>query len=177
MTPVTEYSFALAYSQEPRGIRVVEGESQDEGHEFWNDLESIGRPRVYKPGAFLFEQGAEATGIYLIRRGNVRVFVSSRTHQKTLTEATPGTVLGLSECFSEGKHKVAAEALGCVELLFVDRRRLMLHLRGHPKACMEIVRALSEDLQCLYHMFRVARSRHDKQRVESDNGDPGSKAG
>ena len=172
MTTVTECLAGLAYSREPRGASVVEGESQAGSHEFWRELESIAHPRVYKSGSSLFDQGAEPTGIYFIRQGNVRVFVTSRARQRVLAEATPGTILGLSECFSAEKHKVSAEASSRVEVSFVDRRRLMMYLREHPTSCMQIVRFLSEDLRTLYQTFRLARSRPGSRKIKPDNTSP-----
>ena len=157
------------------GYPVAEGENQAGSQEFWRELEPIARPRVYQSGAFLFEQGAEPAGIYLIRRGKVRVFLSHRARQRTLAKATPGTLLGLSECFSTGTHKVSAEALSRVEVSFVDRRRLMLYLREHPNICMQIVRSLSEDLQTLYQTFRLARSRPGSRKGKPE--EPGPKDG
>ena len=110
-----------------------------------------------------------------MRRGKVRVFVSSRVRQSMLAEAASGTILGLSECLSADAHKVTAEALTRMEVSFVNRRRLLIYLREHPKVCMQIVRSLSEDLQALYRAFRLARSRPERRKNELDDGQYGAK--
>ena len=61
-------------------------------------LHPIESARLFLKGATLFEQGSAATGIYLVKSGEVRVLLLTGQNQAQLLEvAGPGTMLGLSE--------------------------------------------------------------------------------
>jgi CRP-like cAMP-binding protein len=61
-------------------------------------LRPIESARLFPKGATLFQQGSAATGIYLVKSGEVRVLLVTGQNQAQLVEiAGPGTMLGLSE--------------------------------------------------------------------------------
>ena len=111
----------------------------------------------------VFEQGQSAEGIYMIQKGQVRVWMPGDSEPEALVEAVgSGTMLALSEVLSDGAHKLSAQALQQTEIGFVPRETLAEFLRDHHQLCLQVVRMLSEDLHALYHKFQglnVARSR------------------
>lgn len=109
----------------------------------------------FSNGVLLFQQGAVATGVYLVATGEVRLLLSTGPGQKQLLEvAGPGTMLGLSESMSGEKYRMTAEAGEQATAVFIRREELLVFLREHSDYCMQIVRLLSEDLHGLYHKFR-----------------------
>jgi CRP-like cAMP-binding protein len=122
--------------------------------DLWTSLETIATVRRYEPESALFEQGQSASGIYMIQKGQVQVWMPDGLAQTIITTPmTPGTMLALSETISGGTHKLSARALEATEVGFVPREILMGFLREHHQVCLQVVRILSEDLHCLYHTF------------------------
>jgi CRP-like cAMP-binding protein len=140
--------------------------------DLWSSLESVTCLRRYEPGAMVFEQGQSAEGIYMIQKGQVRVWMPRDSEPEALVQAVgSGTMLALSEALSDGAHKLSAQALQQTEIGFVPRETLAEFLRDHHQLCLQVVRMLSEDLHALYHKFQglnVARSR--ARRWEPNRG-------
>lgn len=124
--------------------------------DLWHALEVLKSRRAFPRGARLFEPGQRADGIYVVEKGEVRLLVAGRGRsERVLNVAGSGAVLGLSESLTDEPYKLAAEADDSVEVAFVARDALLEFLRNHQEFCMEVVRALSEDLHGLYQRFRL----------------------
>jgi len=118
-------------------------------------LQGIKSVRRFPQGASLFQQGSAVTGVYLVENGEVRVLLSTGQTQKQLLEVVgAGTMLGLSESMTGGKHRVTAEAGDQATVAFIPRKEFLEFLRQHAEFCMQVVRLLSDDLNGLYHKFR-----------------------
>jgi CRP-like cAMP-binding protein len=106
-------------------------------------------------GFTLFQQGSAVTGVYLVESGEVRLLLPTGPNQMQLLElASPGTMLGLSECMSGRKYQITAEAGDESTAVFVPREELLEVLRERDDFCMQIVRLLSDNLHAIYHKFR-----------------------
>jgi len=140
--------------------------------DLWTSLEAISTVRRYESGSLLFEQGQSASGIYMIQKGQVRLWIPEGSGQIVIaTPVAAGAMLALSEAISEGTHKLSAMALVQTEAGFVPREILMGYLREHHATCLQVVRTLSEDLHGLYHSFQrlnVANPR--SRRWQPDSG-------
>ena len=131
----------------------------------WASLEALASVRAYAPGSMLFEQGHPAAGIYMIQKGEVRVWIPQAPARANLvTPVCPGTMLGLSETLSESTHKISAVSLASTEVGFVPRDTLLTFLRDHHEVCLQVVRVLSEDLHGLYHRFQTLNSTNLRAR-------------
>ncbi len=118
-------------------------------------LQGIKSVRRFPQGATLFQQGSVVTGVYLVESGEVRVLLSTGQTKKQLLEVVgAGTMLGLSESMTGGKHRVTAEAGDQATVAFIPRKEFLEFLRQHAEFCMQVVRLLSDDLNGLYHKFR-----------------------
>jgi CRP/FNR family transcriptional regulator, cyclic AMP receptor protein len=118
-------------------------------------LHGIKLVRLFPRGSKLFQQGAVATGVYLVESGEVRVLLPTGQSQKQLLEVVgPGTMLGLSESMSGESYRITAEAGEQTTAAFIPRADFLEFLREHGDFSMDVVRLLSEDLHALYHKFR-----------------------
>ncbi|MGA7560531.1 MAG: cyclic nucleotide-binding domain-containing protein [Terriglobales bacterium] len=118
-------------------------------------LHGIKSVRRFATGATLFQEGAVATGVYLVESGEVRILLPDGQNQKQVLEVVgPGTILGLSESMSGERHRITAEADCQTTAAFVPRELFVEFLREHGDFCMQVVRLLSEDLHALYYKFR-----------------------
>jgi len=115
-------------------------------------------PRDYPAGSLLFDQGHEPAGIFLLRAGRVKLYVSSATGKTIVLQiAGSGEVLGLSSAVSGVPYECAAQTVGPCRLRFIPRENLLHLLRQQPESCWQVVRILSEDLDGAYERLRALR--------------------
>ena len=118
-------------------------------------LQGVKPVRRFPKGATLIEQASMATGVYVVKSGEVRVLLPTGPNESQLLEvAGPGTMLGLSENVTGENYRITAEAGDETTAIFIPRREFLNFLRGHRDFCMQVVRLLSEDLHGLYGKFR-----------------------
>jgi CRP-like cAMP-binding protein len=133
--------------------------------DLWRALERLRSQRRYGEHEFLFKDGDPCAGIYLVEKGEIRLLLPMRAKQyKEFETASAGAVLGLSEAMSGSPHKMLAEAVGTVEVAYIERMALLKFLSKHCEVCMQVVALLSEDLHGLYHRFRASPSSEGKPR-------------
>lgn len=131
-------------------------------------LRSFSPAQVVAKGAKLFERGAPAAGVYLVEKGEFCVWLTSGTLQRQLLEVVgPGTILGLSETMSGEQYRVTAIAGDGAAAVFVPRDQFLGVLDQHCGLCLEVVRALGEDLHSLYRKFRNITVRPGRPRQRS----------
>jgi len=119
-------------------------------------------------GATLFQQGHPATGVYLVRDGEIRILLPSGQRQRQLLEvAGPDAILGLSESMSGEKYRITAVAGDEAAVVFISREEFMAFLHEHCDFCLQVVRLLSQDLHALYHKFRSISAHPGRPRQRS----------
>jgi CRP-like cAMP-binding protein len=106
-------------------------------------------------GATLIQQTSAASGVYLVKSGEVRVLLPTGQNERQLLEVVgPGAMLGLSENMTGETYRITAEAGDETTAVFIPREEFLSFLREHCDFCMQVVRLLSEDLHGLYGKFR-----------------------
>ena len=131
-------------------------------------LHPIESARLFPKGATLFQQGSAATGIYLVKSGEVRVLLLTGQNQAQLLEvAGPGTMLGLSESMSGERYRITAEAGDRTMVSYIPREEFVAFLRLHGDFCGQVLRHLSEDLHGLYDKFRSISAHPGRPRHRS----------
>ena len=124
--------------------------------DLWHALERLKRSRHYQQHDLLFRDGDLCAGIYLVESGEIDLLVAARRkHHRIFDTARAGSILGLCEAMSGSPHKLTAEAVGPVEVSYIERMALMKYLSKHCEVCMQIVALLSEDLHGLYRRCRT----------------------
>jgi CRP-like cAMP-binding protein len=124
---------------------------------FGEALEALKTRKNYGKGESLYRRGQAGRGIYLVESGSVRLEAISEVEQGPFGTAGPGAILGLCETVSGHPYFLSAEAVGPVQVAFVQRAQLLRFLREQHEQCMQVVRLLSEDLHLLYESFRARR--------------------
>ena len=103
--------------------------------------------RVSKPrGTVLFNQGEEATGIYLLDQGRVALYLDCGRRNFPTRVVSPGCVIGLPGTLSGTGYSLGAETLEDCTLEFIPRERLLTFLRDHPAYCFQLVELLSREI-------------------------------
>jgi CRP/FNR family transcriptional regulator, cyclic AMP receptor protein len=120
-------------------------------------------------GTFLFREGQAARGVFVLCEGRVRISVCSESGKRlTLRTAGPGEVMGLSAVLSGCPHEVSVETVDDCQVATVKRKELLLFLREHREACLQVVNLLSQDLHVAYERVRsVGLGRTRRSRLLS----------
>src|SRR5688500_4483217 len=78
--------------------------------------------RAFARGAMIFEEGAEATGLWVILEGRVKVVrMSASGREQVLHAEGPGATLAEVPVFDGGGYVATAVAIDPVRVLFVPR--------------------------------------------------------
>lgn len=132
----------------------------------WRAMEKLTQRRRYASGEFLFHEGSPCRGVYLVKSGQVQLLMRVQPKEYQAIDLTgEGAHLGLNEVMGGMSHKFGAQAIGPVEVDFIERMKLMRFLRKHHDVCIEIVGLLSENLHGLYQRLRsMARAEARRKR-------------
>jgi CRP-like cAMP-binding protein len=101
-----------------------------------------------KAREYLFHQGEEARGCYLIRRGVVLLYMEAPAGKRILgRELGPGGIVGLPATINAQPLSLTCRVLEDTELAFLSRQDLTDLMRNNPGAAMKILDLLSTEVQ------------------------------
>lgn len=118
-------------------------------------LQSYGSAITLPVHKLLFERGQKARGVYLLRSGSARLWVS-RMMDFTVG---PGSLLGVPGTLSKGVYSLSAELLEESQVLFVPSDRVTALLTEHPEIGYQLVQLLSREIQSLRHRIEDMNQR------------------
>jgi len=134
---------------------VTENPANPSRLDLWQKLHSLRSVAVEVSGKPLFRLGQPCRGIYLVEAGDVTLrMCSAPDGNHTLEVVGPGTVLGLSESMTGATYRLTAEAREGARISYIERASFLDLVHNDHQFCLQIVRALSEDLHGLYHLCR-----------------------
>jgi CRP-like cAMP-binding protein len=101
-----------------------------------------------KAGEYLFRQGEEARGCYLIRRGILLLYMEASTGKRILgRELGPGGIVGLPATINANPLSLTCRVVEDAELAFLSRTDLTELMRNNAGAAMKILDLLSTEVQ------------------------------
>ena len=104
--------------------------------------------RVSQPkNSVLFNQGDEPVGIYVIRKGAVRMTVKAGESEVIMRVAQPGVVLGLPAVLGNKPYSLSARTTQVTELGFVRSEKLIELIRSNPSLGLQVLQLLSEEVR------------------------------
>ena len=113
------------------------------------DLTSHPHPHSYEAGDVLFSEKQEATGVFLVREGLVRLSMNSSDGKRlSLRVARAGEVLGLASALFGTKCEMTAETLSSAKIIHISGREFLDFLRRHP----EVYKLVTEEVSLQYTM-------------------------
>jgi len=117
--------------------------------------------RDFKQGAVIFEYGDPGGEIFIVRSGEVEVFVENQEGEKlVLAENTPGDVVG-ELSFLDGGHRTAtAVAVTDTQALTMHRDRLLEFIDRHPHAAIDLLTVVGRRLRATDELLRTHVSRN-----------------
>jgi uncharacterized membrane protein len=123
--------------------------------------------RQLSAGETLFRAGEPGESLYIVREGEVELFIRDTAGQKILlTIAGKGEVFGELALLDRGPRTATAMALGDSELLELDRQDLLLLFHKSPNAALRLLAAMSQMTRKADELLRTRVSRNANEEVE-----------
>ncbi len=110
-------------------------------------LESMASPVSQPKNAVIFSQGDPPVGVYVIRKGSVRMTVKAGDSEILMRVAQAGSVLGLPGVLSNKPYSLTAKVVQPCELGFVPAEKLIELVRDNPTLGLQVLQLLSEEVR------------------------------
>jgi len=118
-------------------------------------------------GETLFKAGAPGESLYVVRSGEIELFIRDTAGQKiALAIAGVGEVFGELALLDRGPRTATAIALTDCELLELDRDDLLLLFQKSPNAALRLLAAMSHMTRKADELLRTRVSRNVNEEVE-----------
>lgn len=102
------------------------------------------RPHDYAPGALIFSEGEPGQTLFLVERGQVRIFIQNDNGQEiSVNVCGPGDLFGELAVIDQLPRSATAQAMGDTRVLSLTRDRFRDHLRRSPQLALNFMLALS----------------------------------
>ena len=124
----------------------------------------------FKAGQTIFNYGDPGNSMYILRTGEVEVFIKDTTGSKIIVERpTAGDFFGELSLLDGGSRTASVVAVEDVEALLVDRNDLELLLQRHPSATIDLLTAMGKRLRLTAEMLRRTASRNVNEEMEQQS--------
>ncbi len=118
-------------------------------------------------GETLFTAGAPGESLYVVRSGEIELFIRDTAGQKiALAIAGVGEVFGELALLDRGPRTATAIAMTDCELLELDRDDLLLLFQKSPNAALRLLAAMSHMTRKADELLRTRVSRNVNEEVE-----------
>jgi CRP/FNR family transcriptional regulator, cyclic AMP receptor protein len=122
--------------------------------------------RVLAPGEMLFQAGSPGESLYIVRSGEIELFVKDNAGQKiVLTIARTGQIFGELALLDRGPRTATAIALADTELLELDREDLLLLFQKTPAAALRLLAGMGHMTRQADELIRTRVSRNANEEV------------
>jgi len=109
-------------------------------------LEQAALTTTYPTGAVLFAEGQAPRGVFLVRRGRVKLSVSGSDGRTLILRiVTPGCPLGVAAIISGRAYEATAETQEPCEISFLRQSDLLRLMRQHGEIALWVTQHLSHD--------------------------------
>lgn len=100
----------------------------------------------YPRGVLLFSEGQSARGVFIVRRGRIKLFVSGTDGRTLILRiAEPGDLLGVASVISGREYEATAETQQPSEVSFIRQSDLLRLMRLHGEIALSVTQHLSQD--------------------------------
>jgi uncharacterized membrane protein len=118
-------------------------------------------------GHTLFQAGDPGDSLFIVREGNIELFIKDTTGQKiTLTTAEAGDMIGELAMLDTGPRTATALALSDSQVLVLDRDDLVMLFQRKPEAALHMLAALSGLTRKADELLRTRVSRNLNEEME-----------
>ena len=116
---------------------------------FFKDLAMLGENLSFSEGDWLFAEGAEAAGLYLLERGTVELKINLNeegTEHADLSTLVEGNVIGWSALVEPYQYTLGAVATSDVSVIKLDALALRRMMASNPEMGYTIMTHLANAL-------------------------------
>lgn len=129
-------------------------------------LANAGHLRRWRPGQFLAAQGDQPGAMFVILRGQVKIWAANdRGDRALLAIRGPAEIIGELAAISGIPRTATIEAIDEVHALTVSRERLQVVLRRHPRIAEELLRTVAIRLRQSDRLRLEAGGPHFAERL------------
>lgn len=122
---------------------------------------------VLKQGDILFEKGDPGESLFIVRSGQIELYIRSITGERiVLTVAENGDLFGELSMTDGDARTATAVALEDSELIIMTRDDLLLFFQKKPDAALDIIAALGGIVRKADDLLRTRTSRNVNEEVE-----------
>lgn len=116
--------------------------------EHHKDLATVVKDQAFRRGQFIFSEGDEGTGFYVIISGRVKIFkLSLEGKEQILHIFGPGEPIGEVAVFAGKRFPANAEALEDSRVFFFPRAPFMELIQKNPSIALNMLAVLSQRLR------------------------------
>jgi CRP/FNR family transcriptional regulator, cyclic AMP receptor protein len=109
-------------------------------------IEQAALTTTYPTGAVLFSEGQAQRGMFIVRRGRVKLSVSGRDGRTLILRIVePGELLGVASVISGRDYEATAETQQPSEISFLRQSDLLRLMRLHGEIALWVTQHLSQD--------------------------------
>lgn len=117
-----------------------------EARKAWREMRLAG---PFRAGEVIFHEGTQPQGVYVVCKGQVKIYKSSRAgHQLTTRVEGPGDLLGqITLLAKDGPYTGTGEALEPSIVSMVNEREFLDFLSRFPHAALALMREMARDVR------------------------------
>ncbi len=131
------------------------------------ELASVIDSKSVQAGEIIFHAGDFGECLYIVRRGEVELYVRDTAGQKiVLTVAGENDLFGELSMLDERPRSASSVALVDCELLMLDRDDLLLLFQKQPDAALNMLAAMSAMLRKVDRLLQTRVSRNVNEEME-----------
>ncbi len=120
----------------------------------------------FKKRAIIFHEGDESRGLYVVKRGRVKLLrVSKDGKEQIIDLVEPGGLLGVEILYNARGHSTTAIAMEDCEVCFISKENFEDLLEVYPSIARNMIRALSRELDNAYTRIGLLGLLTAKQRL------------
>lgn len=133
------------------------------------ERESLGQRAVrkkYEDGERLFTEGDRCEGLFLISKGEVRIFKSAPSgREQVLAVEGPGSSIAELPVFDGGDYPASANAVGDTEAVFISRQAFQAFCLEHPQVALKVLAVVGSRLRRLVGIVEELSFTTVRQRI------------
>lgn len=118
-------------------------------------LEQAALTTTYPTGAVLFAESQAPRGIFIVRRGHVKLSVSGSDGRTLILRiAEPGDILGIASVIAGREYEATAETQEPCDISFVRLADVLRMMRSHGEIALWVTQHISADYNCTCREIR-----------------------